>query len=90
MFLRISSLFKNIHLKETIQICAKTLYNSEFVPPIISKALFTEILIAANTPIEFSFTDTMHKQIDDVAIGSQLGPALASTFVEYYEEKLFG
>ena len=31
----------------------------------------------------------MYKQIDGVAMGSPLGPALANIFVEYYEKKLF-
>ena len=31
----------------------------------------------------------MYKQTDGVAVGSPLGPALASIFVGYYEEKLF-
>ena len=31
----------------------------------------------------------MYKQTDEIAMGSQLGPALADIFVGYYEEKLF-
>ena len=31
----------------------------------------------------------MDRQIDGVAMGSPLGPALANTFVGYYESKLF-
>lgn len=35
--------------------------------------------------IEFSFNDIMYKQIDGVAMGSLLGPALANIFVGYHE-----
>ena len=41
--------------------------------------------------MKFSFDNVlyMYKQIDGVVMGSPLGPALANTFVRYYEEKLF-
>ena len=44
---------------------------------------------SATSPVEFSFNNTMYKQIHGVAMGSPLSPALANIFVEYYEEKLF-
>ena len=38
--------------------------NSEPIPPTMPKALFTKILSAATTLVEFSFNNTMHKGID--------------------------
>ena len=83
----ISSLFTNIPVKEIPKVCADSLYNREFIPPTIDKALFTEILTASTISVKFSFNNAMHKQIDRVAMGSPFGPALA-IFVEYCEEEL--
>ena len=43
----------------------------------------------ATTSVEFSFNNIMFRQIDGVAMGSPLDPALANIFVGYYESKLF-
>ena len=43
----------------------------------------------ATSSIEFSFNNCMYRQIDRVAMGSLLGPALANIFVGFYESKLF-
>ena len=43
----------------------------------------------ATRGVEFSFNNFMYKQIDGVAMGSPLGPALANIFVGFYEQKLF-
>ena len=43
----------------------------------------------ATKSVEFSFNNVMYRQIDGVAMGSPLGPALANMFVGYYESLLF-
>ena len=43
----------------------------------------------ATSSVEFSFNKNMHRQIDGVAMGSPLGPALANIFVGYQEAKIF-
>ena len=86
----ISSLFTNVPLEETINICADALYcDDSDAQPLISKAVFIELMKSATSRVEFSFNDIMYKQIDGVAMGSPLGPALANIFVGFYEEKLF-
>ena len=85
----ISSLFTNVPLAETIQICAETLYNDFLTPPPLPRNVFVELMHLATSSVEFSFNNNMHRQIDGVAMGSPLGPALANIFVGYQEVKLF-
>ena len=85
----VSSLFTNVLQDETIAICADTLYNIPDSQPCIPKEVFVELLYSATSTVEFSFDNTIYRQIDGVAMGSPLGPALANIFVGYYEEKLF-
>ena len=85
----VSSFFTNVPLDETITICAETLYNNPDSQPRIPKEVFVELLHSATSTVEFSFDNTIYRQIDGVAMDSPLGPALANIFVGYYEEKLF-
>ena len=48
-----------------------------------------ERLHSATSTVEFSFDNTIYRQIDGVAMRSPLGTALANIFDGYYEEKLF-
>ena len=80
-FFDISSVFTNVSLTKTIHICSNTLYTSKLVPPTISKILFTELLPASTTLIDFSCNNTMYERIDGGAMGSPLGPAFANIFV---------
>ena len=81
----ISSLFTNLPLAETIQICAETFYNDFLTPPLLPRNVFVELMHLATSSVEFSFNNNMHRQIDGVAMSSPLGPALANIFVGYQE-----
>ena len=83
------SLFTNVPLAETIEICADALYNGELTPPPFLRAVFVKLMQTATSSVEFSFNNIMHQQIDGVAMGSPLGPSLANIFVGYYEALLF-
>ena len=85
----ISSLFTNVPLTETIQICANKLYENEKNSPPFSKDIFIELMNMATSSVEFSFNNIMYKQIDGISMGSPLGPALANIFVGFYEQQLF-
>ena len=70
-------LFTNVPLAETIQICADALYNNnDLTQPSFPRDIFVELMQLTTSSVEFSFNNKMYRQIDGVAMGSPLGPAL--------------
>ena len=55
----------------------------------MEKHVLVELINVATASVESSFDNEVYKQIDGIAMGSPLGPALANIFAGYYEEKLF-
>ena len=53
----ICSLFTNVPLAETIEICTKTLYDGHLPTPVIPKHVFIELMKTATTSVEFSFNN---------------------------------
>ena len=83
----ISSLFTCNPLKKTIEICLDYLYREEDIAkPTVPEKVLKKLLLKATTEVEFSFNDTMFRQVDGVAMGSPLGPILANVFVGYCED----
>ena len=81
------SLFTNIPLEETINICTNLLYNNEDVIEGINKSEFKNLLSLATQESYFIFNDVLYKQKDGVAMGSPLGPTMANVFLSFYEIK---
>ena len=42
----------------------------------------------ATEEVEFSFNNTLNRQIDGIAMGSPLGPTLANIFMGYLEYRI--
>ena len=84
----IKSLFTNVPLEETIEICVDQLYHSDIdiTPLTLKEESFKKILRKVTTGVEFSFDGVMYRQTDGVAMGSPLGPVLANIFVGFHEE----
>ena len=84
--LDVDSVFTNIPLEETIDICTTELFKESETTEGLSKTVFKELLSLATKDPYFVFDGTLYKQIDGLAIGSLLGPTLANAFLVYHEK----
>ena len=83
--LDVDSLFTNILLKETINICANLLYKKLDVIEGIHKSE-CESFLSLDT-LEWYFIFILYKQKDSVAMGLPLGPTMANYFLLIHELK---
>ena len=81
----VKSLFTNIPLDETIEICVKECERLELIPFDLTKRHFHSLLEIAVKESVFIFDDQLYQQTDGVAMGSPLGPTLANAFLCYHE-----
>ena len=83
----IKSLFTNIPLDRTIQICLDTLYQDRSITtPSIPESLLK--MLKATIDVEFSFNGSIYRQIDGMAMGSLFGPVIANIFVGFCESEI--
>ena len=82
----VKSLFTNIPLDETINICTNNLFKSAHKPQNIPKPDFKLLLQAAVKDMLFVFNSKFYKQVDGVAMGSPLGPTMANSFLSHHEQ----
>ena len=84
--LDVDTLFTNIPLDETIDICVKKLFKTpDTLVKGISKNDFRDLLNLATKASSFKF-NKFYIQVDGVAMGSPLGPIMASIFPSHHEE----
>ena len=88
MSLDVVSLYTNVPLDEAVQIVAEDIYNETNTTPPVDKPTFIELMRMATKNVLFLSPNGSYRQIDGVAMGSPLGPALANAFVSHYENKL--
>ena len=82
----VSSLFTNVPLDETIQICLDKLYALPD-PPTLPRSVLKVLLEFATKKSHFIFDGQFYDQIDGVAMGSPLGPVLANIFMCHFKEE---
>ena len=86
--LDVDSLFTNISLDETIDICCNLVFENKKVDGLL-KEDFRPLLTTATTESFILSDGKYYQQIDGVAMGSPLGPTLANIFLSYHETKWF-
>ena len=79
--LDVDSLFTNITLDESIDICTNTIYSEQDAVRSINKDKFRNVLSITTKESYFIFNEVLCKQKDGVARGSPLGPTLANAFL---------
>ena len=86
----VRSLFTNVPLRETIDICLNRLYHSDHcTPPSIPENILKEMLELCLRDNIFVFNNTVYKQVDGVAMGNSLGPVIANIIMAHIEETYF-
>ena len=85
--LDVDSLFTNIPLIETVNICADLLFADRFICDGLTKTDFINLLTMATTESFILFNGSYYKQVDGVAMGSPLGPTLANIFLGHNERQ---
>ena len=79
----------NMPIDETIQICLDTLYRSDDIAnPGIEESILKKLLLKCTRGVEFSFNNSMYRQVDGVAMGSPLGPIPANIFLGHCEPRI--
>ena len=83
----IDSLFTNISLEETINICVDRLFENNTKVNNLTKESFRSLLELATLDCFFIFDGKCYRQKDGVAMGSSLGATLTNVLLCYFEEQ---
>ena len=79
----VESLFTNIPLNETIELAVDLLMDNLNLG--ITKPQLRKLFVFATKQSHFSFDNVIYDQVDGVAMGSPLAPALANLFLGHFE-----
>ena len=84
--LDVERLFTNIPLDETIENCINDLFSNNNTVHNFIKEDIKELFKFASYESFFAFDNEYYCQLDDVAMGSMLGPILANAFLCHFEK----
>ena len=83
----IASLFTNIPLDETINICVNNVFGNKKRVKGLLKKDFKQLLTLSVKSSCLVFNYVYYQQVDGVAMGSPIGPTLANLYLVNYESK---
>ena len=87
----VSSLFTNIPLNETIDLCTDLIFDGsdsfDFLDCTFKRTEFKKLLSLAVKENHFIFNGNLYDQVDGVAMGSPLGPAFTNIFMSCLEKR---
>ena len=86
--LDVDSLFTNIPLDVSIDICINQLFENTDTAEGFKKSELKQLLCLATKEFYFIFNRLLYKQTDGVAMDSPLGNALANPFMSYHGKNL--
>ena len=81
----IESLFTNLPLDETIDLCIQLVYKDTELVQGLNSNEFKQLLKFATKESMFMFNNKYYKQVDGIAMGSPLGPVMANIFLSHSE-----
>ena len=81
----IKSLFTNIPLRETLNLCLQNLYRNQARVKNLTKSSFYKLVKITMFESIFIFDGKFYEQCDGVTMGSTLGSALANVFIRNFE-----
>ena len=85
--LDITSLFTDIRLDETINICLNESFDKKQFVSNPDRASFEKLLRLVTKESFFIFDKNFNKDLDRVSMGSPFGPTLADSFLCYHEKR---
>ena len=85
----VCSLFTNVPLAKTIDVCMDRLYRSSLTPPELPEDVLRHLISLCVVNNTFLFNGKVYQQSDGVAMGSSLGPILANIWMCHLEEEYY-
>lgn len=76
----ISSLFTNVAIDETMDICADYLYRGPLQPLSFPENVFVQMMEMFSKSVSFSFNNIMHRKNDGLSMSNPLRPLRANIF----------